>query len=74
MTSLKYQMLFGDLTPMAITPTSKANRTGPCGSPCWTPVSERIVLLPITRRLLVAYTGYAKRRIDGALDEQTSRK
>ena len=59
---------------LAISSTAKANRTGPSGSPCWTPVSERIVSLPITRWLLVAKSVDAKRRIDGALDKQASRK
>ena len=72
--SSKYQMLMGDLTLQVISSTAKANRTGPSGSPCWTPASERIVTLPITRWLLMAYAFDAKRRIDGALDEQTSRK
>ena len=74
MASSKYQMLMGDLTLLAVSSTAKANRTGPSGSPCWTPVSERIVSLPITRCLLVAYAVDAKRRIDDALDEQTSSK
>ena len=45
----------GDLTLLAILSTAKMNRTGPSGSPCWTPVSERIVSLPVTRLLLVVY-------------------
>ena len=54
--------------------TAKANRSGPSGPPCWLPVSMRIASLPITRWLLVAYKINAIRRIDGTLDEQTSRK
>ena len=42
MASSKYQMLMGDLTHQAISPYVKANRTGPSGAACWTPVSERI--------------------------------
>ena len=40
--SSKYQILMGDLTLQAISSTAKANRTYPSGSPCWTPVSERL--------------------------------
>ena len=72
--SSKYQMLMGDLTLLAISSTANANMTGPSGSTCWTPVSERIVSLAITRWPLVAYAVDDKRRIDGAFDEQTSRK
>ena len=74
MASSKYQMLMGDLTLLAISSTAKVNRTGPSGSPCWTPVTERIVSFQITRWLLVAYAVDDKRRIYGVLDEQTSRK
>ena len=74
MASSKYQVLMSDLTLLAILSTAKANRTGPSGSPSWTPISERIVSLPITRLMLVACAVDAKRRIYGALDEQTSRK
>ena len=72
--SSKYQMVMGDLTLLAILSTAKANRIGKSGSPCWTPVSVSIVSLPITRWLLVAYAVDSKRRIDGVLVEQTSRK
>ena len=72
--SSKYQILMGDLMLLAISSTVKANRTEASGSPYWMPVSERILSLPITKLLLVAYIFDAKQRIDGALDEQTSRK
>ena len=72
MASSKYQMLMGDLTLLAISSTAKANMTS--GSSYLTQVSERIVSLPITRWLLVAYAVNVGRRIDGALDEQTTRK
>ena len=59
--SSKYQMLMGDLPLLAILLTAKANRTSPSGSPRWTPVSERIVSLPITTWLLMVYDVDAKK-------------
>ena len=41
-TSSRYRTFSSDSTPLAILSTASANRRGPIGSPCWTPVDEVI--------------------------------